>query len=318
MTPDFMMGQLRLILVAVISFAVGKGWVTSADASALTQIAQAATPLIVVWGWSLATNWQKKYVPAGSVAIDAEHVLAGQAVPGSTVTLGNIGVLAGKGPAIAAKVIGCLIALILTAPLITSALAADNLPAQSVPVAIGCTPTSCSGPYLGGSLGGAGSNLDVIGSGLNNSVFAGGGLPMVQGGYQFANGTWFFAGEAGGGYQVSTKATVGGVTGGENGFLFYEIVKVGGNLSSLLGNQSSPITVPASLTSALISGYFLTGAVERQFASGWATGAGAVVAISPHSFIDIKYMYVNYGPSSNGAVNFNSENLLIAGFNYKF
>jgi opacity protein-like surface antigen len=217
-----------------------------------------------------------------------------------------------------------LVAFALSMFLAPIAFAADlTLPVRAPAIALpdpgsACTPTSCSGFYVGGQLAGVGSNADIIGNGVNGSVFAGGGIPMATVGYQYASGNWFFGAEGAVGWQVSTKANIGGVTGNENGFISYQIGKVGGNLAGLFGNSAAPIAIPPKLANALISPYVLLGAVERPFASGWASGAGATFDIGPHTFVDIKYMYVNYGPSSNGAFNMKSENLLTAGVNYKF
>lgn len=204
------------------------------------------------------------------------------------------------------------------------ALAADIASAQTTPVVTKstggtpCSPTSCTGFYAGGFLAGNGTNADIIGSGIDGSVFAGGGIPGFDIGYQFANGTWFLGGEAGVGWQVNTATTANGTTTNESGVFGYEIAKVGGQLSGLLGTTAS-ITPPSALTAQVISPYGLVGAVERQFASGWATGAGVTFDISPKVFLDLKYMYVNYGAGATvGNLTFPSENILMVSMNYKF
>src|SRR5262249_29833108 len=73
------------------------------------------------------------------------------------------------------------------------ALAAD-MPAKAAaaqPAQPSCTPQVCSGFYIGGNLIGVGSNIDVLGSGINNSVFAGGAMLGANLGYQFWNGRMF-------------------------------------------------------------------------------------------------------------------------------
>lgn len=72
MTPDFILGQLRLALIGFLSFAVGKGWLTSQDSSTITQIATALGPILIPLAWSWYANWQQKYVPKDSVAI--QHI----------------------------------------------------------------------------------------------------------------------------------------------------------------------------------------------------------------------------------------------------
>ncbi len=180
-----------------------------------------------------------------------------------------------------------------------------------------CTPTNCTGFYAGAFMAGNGTNADIVGNGLNGSVFAGGGIPGLTVGYQFANGTYFLGAEASIGYQVNVATTTNGVQSNEQGVFAQEGIKVGGNISGLLGQQAS-ITIPNALVNQLISPYAGVWAVERGFANGWATGAGATFDISPRMFIDLRYEYINYGSATAGALNFNAENLVLVGLNYKF
>lgn len=84
MTQDFFLGQLRLIAVAIIAFATGKGWLSAADSSLLGAILPPVALLIGPWAWSIYSNLNRKLVPGNSVAISGEHVL-GATAPGSTV-----------------------------------------------------------------------------------------------------------------------------------------------------------------------------------------------------------------------------------------
>ena len=67
-TYDFVMGQLRIALVAGLGFAGGKGWLTPSDAGALMAIATALGPLIVPWAWSIVSNLGVIHVASGSAA----------------------------------------------------------------------------------------------------------------------------------------------------------------------------------------------------------------------------------------------------------
>ncbi|MDE2471873.1 MAG: hypothetical protein KGL35_24895 [Bradyrhizobium sp.] len=180
-----------------------------------------------------------------------------------------------------------------------------------------CTPVSCTGFYVGGSFGGVGSNLDIIGAGVNNSVFAGGGITAFDIGYQYTDTKMILGLEAAAGYQFATHATVNGVTGNTAGLFAYQIGKVGGNISALFGGQP-PVSVPPQLAASQIGLYALAGAVERQFATGWATGAGVEFDVGPHTFIDAKYMHVQYGPSVHRRAQLSDENIALVGLNYKF
>ena len=187
-----------------------------------------------------------------------------------------------------------------------------------------CTPTSCTGFYVGGMMAGNGTNADIVGSGLSGSVFAGGGIPSIVAGYQFANGVYFAAAEVSIGWQidvntntVASGAKVANTT--ETGYMAFEGAKVGMQFAGILGSQSAPIGIPTALAARLISPYIIIGAVERPFANGWSTGAGATFDLSPTLFLDIRYMYINYG--AGAVVNnimFPSENLVSVGLNYKF
>jgi opacity protein-like surface antigen len=180
-----------------------------------------------------------------------------------------------------------------------------------------CSPTSCTGAYFGAFLAGNGTNADVVGNGLTGSVFSGGGMPGITAGYQFANGTYFAAAEAGIGYEVNVATSLNGQTSNATGLFAYEIIKAGGQLGGLLG-QTTGISIPGQLTQQLISPYILVGAVERQFGQGWATGAGATFDITPKLFLDLSYMYVDYGAGATiGAVKVTNENWIRVGLDYK-
>ena len=67
-TLDFVTGQLRLALVAVLAYGGGRGWFTPADATFITAIAGALGPLLIPWAWSIAVNAGKVSVASGSAA----------------------------------------------------------------------------------------------------------------------------------------------------------------------------------------------------------------------------------------------------------
>ncbi|SHG92566.1 hypothetical protein [Bradyrhizobium erythrophlei] len=171
-----------------------------------------------------------------------------------------------------------------------------------------CLINSCTGWYAGVGLTGNGTNADILGSGLNGSVFAAGGMLDMHGGYQLWNGTYFAAVEAGLGYQFQNGAIA--VT--TNNLTGYEIVKFGGNLSGLVNNASSPIAIPSSLSNVLMSPYFAMGAIQRDGVSQWATGAGAAFLLATNWDLDIRYLY------APAAGNVGSDNLVTIGLNKHF
>jgi opacity protein-like surface antigen len=199
---------------------------------------------------------------------------------------------------------------------------ATDMPVKVAPVAgvpDPCTTSQCTGWYVGGGFAGNGTNADILGNGISGSVFAAGAIPFVNGGWQYWNGKLFLAAEVGVGDQLN----IGGLTGNETGVLGYQEVQFGGTLSGILGTNSAPVTVPTVLSADLISLYVAMGVIERSFANGWETGAGAKFAIAPHLFLDIGYRYANYGVAAQAispalTATYNNENLVRISVNYKF
>lgn len=197
------------------------------------------------------------------------------------------------------------------------ALAADVMPTKAPSLASSsyCTPSSCSGFYAGFNLSGVMTNADVIGNGINGSLAGGGQSIGFQGGYQFANGTWFFAPEVQANYVVN-----GGDMSGSAKYRVGEYVKVGTALANLLGMGGIPgPSVPSGLAAYVISPYVLFGAVQSGIGQGWATGAGVEFALAQHWFLDTRYTYNNYGSATVApGVVAKTENLVTVGFNYKY
>jgi opacity protein-like surface antigen len=193
-----------------------------------------------------------------------------------------------------------------------------------------CTLTACSGFYVGGGLIGAGSNMDVLGSGIANSVFAGGGAIALDAGYQFWNGSYFFGLEGFGGYEIANNSSLIPGAGNQNRYIFGELVKVGIGLNGLLGgvptapatpSQSPvPINIPDSIKNSLLSPYFTVGALERPWGTAWATGAGAEFVLAANWSLDLKYLHAVYGNNATvapGQVQ-KTDNLLMLMAHYKF
>jgi hypothetical protein len=73
-TLDFVTGQLRLAMVAVLAYGGGRGWFTPADATFITALAGALGPLLIPWAWSIAVNNGKISVVTGSAAAAVAEV----------------------------------------------------------------------------------------------------------------------------------------------------------------------------------------------------------------------------------------------------
>lgn len=223
--------------------------------------------------------------------------------------------------------------LIVAVALVASAMpsfAADNLPfanlikGSSVPscqVATTTTPLSCSGAYIGVGLSGQGSNADIVGSGINGSVFAGGIVPSFDAGYQYAAGNWLFGAELDLGYSINNSAKVNGLGGNFDGLRISEVFKVGGNLAGFLGTQA-PITIPPQLANAVLAPYAHISPTQWQIAGTWAAGTGSGAGVEfdfgPRVWGDLRYTYTNFNGAKglDGAVIKNDQGLRF-GVNFK-
>lgn len=219
-----------------------------------------------------------------------------------------------------------LLSLAVAALLGGSAFAADLTPVKAPVYANPCTigtattPLSCSGFYIGGGLSGQGSNADIIGSGINGSVFAGGMVPSAAVGYQYVQGNWLFGAELDLGYAVGSNVNVNTLGTNLNGLRVTEFFKVGGNLAGLLGTQV-PITIPPQLANSVLGIYAGVGSSQWQMASAWASGttsgAGVLFDIGPRWFGDLRYTYTNFNSAKVNGITVQNDQSLRVGLNYK-
>jgi hypothetical protein len=70
MTQDFVMGQLRMALMALVAFAGGKGWLTPTDSGLVIAFVTAVGPIFAPWIWSIVVNINTKRAPQQAVVID--------------------------------------------------------------------------------------------------------------------------------------------------------------------------------------------------------------------------------------------------------
>jgi hypothetical protein len=195
---------------------------------------------------------------------------------------------------------------------------AKLIPGVGTPCTVG--PTSCSGPYLGAGLAGVATSANIIGSGLNGSVFAGGGMPQGSFGYLFANGVFLFNAEVDVGYQYNVNGTINGQSGGLTGAMVQEEVDFGVSTNTLF-QSSSGNTNPFNLAFPLISPYIGAGMVEGNVfkpAGAWESSAGVFLDVNANWFIKTGYEYISWGASTNGIQNTSGESLIFLRANYKF
>jgi hypothetical protein len=216
------------------------------------------------------------------------------------------------------------LALIAGLAISTAAIAADNLPTiptfpLKAPVSTGCTLTSCSGWYAGMGLSGNGTSLDIVGQGINQSIFGAGGTIDIHGGYQLWNGTYFAAAEAGIGNEFLPNQPIN--TLGAASLVGYEKVKLGMALSGLFNPATAPaagsqsptaINIPASIANILMTPYVQMGAEQRKGVSQWINGAGAKFLLASHWNLDIGYTYA----AAQGGLG--SENKVTMAIDYHF
>ena len=222
------------------------------------------------------------------------------------------------------KLLCTLLALLLPSAALAGDLNAPALPFKA-PVSSPCTLQGCSGFYLGVGLSGTGTNADIVGNGVNGSVFAAGGIIDVHGGYQLWNGQYFAAFEGGIGNQFQPSQPLSSL--GAGSLVGYEKIKLGLGLTGLFnqpsgtpasGQAPAAINIPASIAAALISPYLTTGAMQRNGVSQWISGAGAEFLLASHWNLNLEYVYgapVSKTSPFNGAP---PLNLVTLGLNYHF
>lgn len=212
------------------------------------------------------------------------------------------------------------LAILATCLALSAPAVAADMPAKAPVFApAGCTIAYCTGFYAGVGISGVATNLNVFAGGIQGSLNAGGTILDLHGGYRFWNGKFYLAAEVAAGYDVAFGTSGLGVSFGDR-FSGIEIVKFGGALSALFGNQTS-FTWPVALQPYLMSLYLSTGAKQRMGSSGILGGAGAEFVIGPHMTINLDYFNIQYG--SGGASDVPglavpSENLFRLSANYAF
>jgi opacity protein-like surface antigen len=180
-------------------------------------------------------------------------------------------------------------------------------PAYTAPV---CTATDCSGFYAGVSLQGSGSNLDILGSGINNSVFAAGGVLGGVAGYQFWNGQMFFAPEANLGVNVNPSGLGGAV--GSHSLEGNVLLKAGVALTNVLGigqpgtagsgTASQGINLAVIPGTTMLSPYAVIGDSFKQGSNGWTGGAGTVFNLAKGWNLDVYYHRINWNNTQTAVV----------------
>jgi hypothetical protein len=180
----------------------------------------------------------------------------------------------------------------------TSTAIAQTKPILKAPP-VSCTVTNCKAFYVLADITTHATNVDIIGSGINGSLMAGGATPHIGVGGFAWNGTYSYGVEAACGYSFNVSGP-----GVSKGYDCYQEIQLGGNLSGLFG--ITPATPPANfLTQAMMFPYIAVGPEENATVkTGWRAGASVKFMLDPTTFIDIGYRAVNGGNQTaiSGAV----------------
>jgi opacity protein-like surface antigen len=193
--------------------------------------------------------------------------------------------------------------LALTSALISPAIASDlGSPVYKAPAVIPCQSIqSCSGWYADFGILGDGTNANIIGGGLSNSIASNGAAVMIGGGYQYWAGSVLAGVQLNGGYEFANATSGAPVIGGK--FVGTELIQLGYNFfpssqSSTTAPSQSPIalTVPANLL-ATTTPYFNFGGMQRRGISEGVTGAGLQTVFAAGWSSAVDYLYA---PSQQG------------------
>ena len=200
-------------------------------------------------------------------------------------------------------------ALVLALSLISTGAFAGDIasPSYKAPayVSTPCTLTSCSGWYAGMGLSGSGTNANIIGNGIQGSVFSAGGDIDIHGGYQLWTGPVLAGLQLNGGYEFSSQ----GASAPGSHFLGTALMQLGYNFfntstptatapSAATTPGQSPFQniVPANLLAASTPYINAGGCIRHGITQGCAgTGIQTVIAAGWSTAFD----YVNM-PSQKG------------------
>lgn len=173
-----------------------------------------------------------------------------------------------------------------------------------------CTINQCTSWFVGAGISGNGTNADILGQGINQSVFAAGGIFDAHVGADLWNGKYYAGVEGGIGYQFQS----GPLSIGKSNLVGYQEFRLGGSLTGLINGAGaqSAVTVPTALANALMAPYLVFGALERNGYSQWLSGAGAKFLLATNWDLYLEYLY-GAGVGTAPAVN-----IVKAGLNRHF
>lgn len=220
------------------------------------------------------------------------------------------------------KLLLSALALLIASPALAADLPVKAALAQAPVIPTCAVAGPCTGFTLGFHLEGAGSNADILGSGLNGSIFNDGAGLGVQAGYQFWNGQFFIAGEAGGTFYTGSNPALATIVGLNPNWSADVVAKAGYGINGLFNSPpagTQPITPIQALNGAMLTPYFIVGERFRDHLNGFIAGAGVAYSLGGHSEVFVDYKHVTYNQNTlAGLIQIGSEQSVTAGYNYKF
>lgn len=207
-------------------------------------------------------------------------------------------------------------------PVIAADLPAVKAAIAPLPTTI-CTTGVCTGFYFGGHVEGSGDNADILGSGINGSIFANGAGLGAHAGYQLWNGNFFGAFEVGGTYYTGVVPNLDPTFHDDRWAVDY-LFKGGLGLQNFFNSgppagSQGPANIISNLQASLISPYFIVGGRTRSFGTGMVAGAGAQYTLGGGWNAFAEYEHVNY-KTGVGVLQttIETENVVRAGINRMF
>lgn len=282
MTSDEFKKHFIALATPAAAWAAGHYHLSADQMGILTSdLGYAATGAGLLYG--MYARWGTKAVPVTA------------AVVGKTVEPNTSGLDAGALPVVPkSTIVAGMTAFMLSMFLPAFTYAADMIPLKA-PVramAADCTQLDCTGWIVGANIIGTGSNLDIVGSGVNGSIFAGGGLIGVDAGYQLWNGKFFAGAAVSFDYDANLSGNVN-----QGRYLAMGLFQAGLGLSGIFSPapaNSGPIGIPSQIASALLSPYLQFGVAQRARGTAWVSGAGAEFGLSQTWVLRLDYLHLNY------------------------
>jgi hypothetical protein len=262
MNYDQATGIVRALCPAILSYCVGRGWISASDIGEYTAAAVAIAACI----WSFINNKTGNVSGTGGLNIGKNAGAASAAIVALFLVYGGNAHAADVAPAMVAK-------------------------APVAAPATGCTQLSCTGFSIGGVIYGIGGNAAILQNGVQGSVFAGGGDIGINAGWQYWDGKYFVGLDVDGLLESQSNTGISGFAGGNGSAVGIVHFKLGGNLASVIANGPTAITTPGFLATSLMASYIDNCTAFRKGGTQYCGGAGQEFWLAKNLTMDVLYDY---------------------------